>query len=146
MEETISREAEESVQAFLFDDFFSGQDDPGVEVSIYVRGKQVPIRLKRGLSLAEREEAKNAAITRRIRPDGQMEILAINEAKLQVETLIRAVKSWPFTKDGQPVPITRENLLALGSDVADAILLEVTRLAQVREEALVPFAPPSDAA
>jgi len=131
---------------FFFDDFFVGSDDPGVEIKPVLRGRVVPMRITRGLSLDDREAAKAMAVRQHLNPQGQMVLDGIDEKVLNVEVLARALKSWPFTRDGQPVPITRQTITALGGDCCDAIMAEMAKLLSAAEDAHAPFENPSDAA
>ena len=131
---------------FLFDDFFVSPEDPGVEVQIPFKGRLVPIRLKRGLTLAEKENATQAAITRHIDEDtGRVLIDGIDDAKLGSAVVAAYIKEWPFRRaDGNPVPATPEFVAQLDSNFSDALMTVIKRLQEgKREEADGPFAPTS---
>jgi hypothetical protein len=135
-------------ETFLFEDFFIPADDPGVETSITVNGREIPLRVKRGLSLGDREAARAVATKMDIDlMKGTMKVDSFDEGVFTIELLFRCLVSWPFTKDGVAVPITRDNIRALSSSAAD----EMAKLVQLfvggnKEEALAPFEKPSDAA
>lgn len=134
-------------EMFLFDDFFVPNDDPGVQVDVAINGRSVPIMVKRGLSLGDREAAK--AIATKTRLDltkGQLVVESFDDGAFTLELLFRCIKSWPFVRDGKQVPVTRENILALKSSAADAFALLVQNLVQDKSEALTPFVKASDAA
>jgi hypothetical protein len=136
-----------SDEMFLFDDFFVPNDDPGVQVDVAINGRVVPIMVKRGLSLGDREAAKSVATKTRLDPTkGTLTAESFDEGAFVVELLFRCIKSWPFVRDGKTVPVTRENILALKSSAADAFALLVQNLVQDKMEALAPFGKASDAA
>jgi hypothetical protein len=140
-------EQEATAQVFYFDDFVVGEDDPGVEVPVEIRGQVIPIRFHRGLTIEDREAAKNAGITRRVRPEGTIELLSIREDIIQLENVTRAIKSWPFTdREGKPIPVTKQNVKALGAEALDALFFAYQKVSTGRAQALVPFVMPSDAA
>lgn len=130
---------------FLFDDFFGSATDPGIVVEIKIRGRQVPITLSRGLTLADQMACQAAALKKRL-VNGQIVMDGLDEGILVEEMLVRSIKAWPFTfKDGTSVPVTRENIrqmLGGADDIAEAI----KKLSTEGEAALAPFAPASDAA
>jgi hypothetical protein len=131
---------------FLYDDFFSTEDDPGVVVPIKIKGKTVPITLRRGLSVAERAAAETACVKRSVGPNGQMVVSGIDESKLVEEVLLLSILDWPFTtKDGEKVPVTRENIRRLRGG-AEQIAKALQTIEEQGEQALAPFEPASDEA
>lgn len=136
------RVLEEQETDFLFDDFFVAldEDDFGELVEVEIRGRQVPIYIKRGLSLADREAAKSQAIKTRIKPTGEIEIVSMDEAVFAIELMVRCIKSWPFKySNGLPVEITRENIRAMLADAVDAISLKLISNMQIRQKQREPF-------
>lgn len=132
-------------QTFYFDEFF-GSDAEGVEVTLTIRGRAVPVRIRRGLTLREKVEAQAKAVKRHVTPDGRPVIDSIDEAAIAEELAFKLLLSWPFvTRDGSPVPITRENVAALLGGLDE--LIEISRKMEVEGvEALRPFASKSDEA
>lgn len=90
-------QGEPSNETFLVDDFFVDDADAGVEIRPVLRGRVVPMTVKRGLNLRDREAAKAAAIKSHLAPNGQLVVDGIDEAVLNIEVLFRAIKAWPFT-------------------------------------------------
>jgi hypothetical protein len=132
-----------SDQQFFFDEFF-GEDD-GVEILLPVRGKKVPIRIRRGLPLQEKLAAQSAAIKRKINPvTGKIEVDRIEEGAAARELAFRMLLDWPFTyrETGEKVPITRENVDKLLGGM-DKLIELVGKLDEEGEAALAPFALPS---
>lgn len=125
---------------FYADDFFAMEDDPGVKVFITMRGRQVPIHLKRGLTLEDEMAAQSAALKKTITPEGKIVVEGLDESALVVEMLYRQINRWPFTNrtTGQKLPITRENIkrmLGGAEELAEAI----KKLNAEGEAALAPF-------
>lgn len=136
-----------SDETFLFDDFFVPQSDAGIEELVTIRGRQVPIFFKRGMSLGDREQAKAAATKTHITPKGELVIDGFDQGVFTIELLARLIKSWPFTRNGTLVTVSRENIVALGADVADALQTVAEKyVSPQKTEALAPFETPSDAA
>jgi hypothetical protein len=132
---------------FFYDNFFVSQDatDPGKEVMVTIRGREVPIRIKRGLSLEDREAAKAQAITKRIKPDGTPEIVKLDEGVFAIELIVRNVLSWPFRhRNGSKVPITRENIKAMVADGADALATTIMKSIQGQVTATANFTSSSE--
>lgn len=129
-------------ETFFFDEFFA--DDSGVEILLPIRGRRVPIRIKRGLTLAEKIKAQSVAIKRRVDPaTGRVVVEEINEAAGAEAVILAMLVSWPFvTRDGSPVPITRENINKLlgGLDVLADL---VQKMEAEGDAALAPFVRPS---
>lgn len=122
---------------FNFDDFFVTQDpkQSGTVVQVDLEDvngntRTVPITIKRGLSFGDQEAAKQNAVKKRIKPNGEVEILDINEDIFAVEIVARAVKDWPFKySDGKKVPVTRENVkFLLAGGVATLATLLINKI------------------
>lgn len=129
-------------EQFFYDEFFA--DDNGVEVWLPIRGRSVPIRIKRGLTLREKTQAQAVAIKRRVDPaTGRVIIEDINEAAGAEAVILASIVSWPFVhRDGSPVPITKEtvNKLLGGLDILGNLL---ARMEAEGDAALAPFVHPS---
>lgn len=133
-------------EQFFFDEFFADDEDPGIEIKVTIKGKQVPIRIKRGLSLEDRAEAELMALKTKMGENG-LEVVGIDEKAAMREMVFRAIKSWPF-KDratGEPTPITRENVMKMLGG-GDEIMKAITVIDKQGEDALGPFEPASPAA
>lgn len=110
-------------EPFLFDDFFVPDSDPGIEVPIVLQGRPVPFVLKRGITLKDKEEATAAAMTRHFTEEGKLVVDGLDDQKLTAELLTRCIKSWPFVhKDGSPVPVTAENIMAMVGDAGEKLV------------------------
>jgi hypothetical protein len=64
-------------ETFLYDDFFSPADDPGIEISPMIRGRKVPLRIKRGISLVDAGEARDLASKKALK-DGAPVVVSID--------------------------------------------------------------------
>jgi len=139
----MSKQASEEL--FLYDDFFSPVDDPGIEIHAMIRGRKVPLRIKRGLSLIDAANARERASTRVLnRQTGMPEVVAMDESRMNILLLQSSIISWPFKyRDGSLVPITEQTIGEMLGDAAAAVLEHVQRLMEGRQEALVPFDKPS---
>lgn len=134
------------MEAFLFDDFFVSLDpsDPGEEMVVELSGRQVPLRVKRGLSLSDRSAANSQAVKTRVTPDGKLEVVSVDQEIFQTELLFRCLKSWPFTfSNGEHVPITREYIKAMFGENVDAITANIQKRMKGVKENKAPFSKPS---
>lgn len=145
--QVVANEPEQEQESFLFDEFFESEEDKGVELPIRIAGRIVPIRIKRGLSNADRAAAEMAAIKRQPLPNGGFKMLGLDEQRLADEMVVRGIVSWPFkNKDGSMVPITRETVAKLKGG-SEAILQALTSFDAEGEKAFAPFqASPAQAA
>lgn len=127
-------------QDFYYDDFFASDETPGAEIVVEIRGRQVPFTVKRGASFKDFSEARENATKMRFKPDGKPEIYSYSDFIFGVEVLARCIKSWPFkTRDGQPVPVTREKIAEFGTDGVQAVMLAIQKVTEKGVEALAPF-------
>lgn len=122
-------------KTFLYDDFFIPSDDPGIEKLVHIKGRDIPIRFKRGFSMDDIQAAKAVAVKSKVNlKTGQMEIVGVDEGKFMNELLYRAIVAWPFTdRNGRKVAIDRETigeLCAEGSQVFMAVLNELIGVGQ----------------
>lgn len=146
----------------LFEDFFVDARDPGVARTLTLKDRQgnerqVEIRMKRALTLGDREAAKAAGTKTTVKPNGQLQVVGFDDGEFTIDLLSRAILSWPFKRverdeDGNivreiPVAVTKDNLRAMRHDNADefAKLVQELIVGSPREE-LDFFEKPSDAA
>ena len=126
-------------EQFFADEFFLLEDDPGITVQVKMRGRVVPITLKRGLTLEDEMAAQAAALNKQV-VNGRVVIGSLNEAALVEEMLIRSIKDWPFIdrKTGQKFPITKENVRRMLGG-ADELAEAIKKLNTEGEKVLAPF-------
>jgi hypothetical protein len=126
------------VESFFFDEFFGS--DEGVEILLPIRGRSVPLRIKRGLTLREKAAAEGKAIKRSVNlKTGQITVEGIDEAAAAEEIAFQMLLSWPFThRDGSPVPLTRENAAKLLGGL-DTLVGLVKKIEEEGDAALAPF-------
>lgn len=136
--------SEQSQETFYVDEFFATEDDPGVKVTVKIKGRMVPITFKSGLTVEEKAKAQAKALKRHVTPDGRLVIDEVNESEAAIYMLAVAIKDWPFTDraTGQKLPITVENIRKLmgGADEMAAIIQKID---QEGAAALAPFEPAS---
>lgn len=126
-------------EEFLFDDYFSDPNDKGIEIHVRFRGKVLPFRIKHSLSLGEKQKAMNAALSVSIDASGKPSIDNMNQGAYTEEIVAAALLSWPFTKDGKPLPLTRANIHALDGTLSEKIANIALGVEQSQESAAVPF-------
>lgn len=135
-------------EIYDFDDFFVSLEDPGIAYLVSVNGRDVPITVKRGIGLSDMKTAQGKAIITRKSPNGQPEIVGMDEEVFTVELLLKSILSWPFTRknpDGSrsPVEITRETIRAMLGEGGLQLQGILTKQIEGRQAALVPFESPS---
>jgi hypothetical protein len=124
---------------FFFDDFFA--EDEGIEVSIKIRGREVPLTVKPGVSVSERDAAVSRSYIREMDDKGRISIKGIDQKRLNAELMATAILNWPFKqRDGKRVPITADNCARLLVEGADQILLILKEGREAKLEMLDPFA------
>jgi hypothetical protein len=119
-----------SDQEFLYDDFFSPQNHPGIPTTIEVRGKPLTIGL-RILSFGDVQKLmqKNTRIT--VGADGKPQVEILNDEEGNMDLILASLKSWPFkNRDGSMVEINAQTLSEMHPDVLGAILQAVTEFSQ----------------
>lgn len=128
-------------EVFYFDEFFA---DEGVDILLPIRGRKVPLRIRRGLPLKEKAAAQAVAVKRHVDPNsGRVVIDQIDESLAAEEIAYRMILSWPFiNRDGSKVSITRENVSKLLGGM-DTLVSLVEKMEQEGDAALVPFVAPS---
>jgi hypothetical protein len=130
---------------FLVDDFFVSASDPGVELSVEFKGRVVPLRVRRSITLGAKEAAMQGAIQRHVTDEGRVVVDGMDDAKLTAGVLHAYLVAWPFSSaDGTPLPVTLENIERLDSNFLEAALTVLRNKQTAREEqADGPFAPAS---
>lgn len=132
-------------EEFLFDDFFATDEQKTVEVPVTILGRVVPITVKAGISVEDRLAAQRAAVKRLVNTRGEVISTSVDEAEATLELLTRVIYSWPFTKHGERVPVTKENIKKLLGGM-DALAEAVKKIDEQGADALGPFVKPSDEA
>lgn len=143
MENNLKLETEE----VLYDDFFSDPSDEGVEAVIEHRGKPLTFRLKKSLTLAEKQLAADAAVGISLDKEGTPTITRMDQAAYTREVLLAGVKDWPFRyKDHSKVPINRQSIARMDGGLAEKVAAVILGQREVQQKALDPFAQKSDVA
>lgn len=134
-------------QLVLYDDFFSESGDPGVETVIEHRGKMLKFRMRRSVTLGEKQDAMASSIAISLAKDGTPHIDRMDNAAFNEALVLASVREWPFKfADGNPVPINKETVHKLDSALSEKIVAIVNGQAESQKEALVPFEMKSGAA
>jgi hypothetical protein len=128
-----------NVDEFLFDDYFDDPDIPGIELVIPFRGKPIPFRIKRSLSLGERQKANDAAIKIDIDKNGKPHLVGQpNQAAYTREIVLAGLLEWPFKKNGKPVEITRETVAKLDGVLQEELANRILGITEVNPAVLDP--------
>lgn len=142
-------------QLVLYDDFFSESGDPGVETIIEHRGKMLKFRMRRSVTLGEKQDAMASSIAISLAKDGTPHIDRMDNAAFNEALVLASVREWPFVypKDypdtslaGTSVPINKDTVHKLDSALSEKIVAIVNGQAESQKEALVPFEMKSGAA
>lgn len=125
------------MQDFLYDDFFSPKDAPGIPTTIEVRGRELPVGL-RVLNFGELREFmnKNARVT--IGPDGkpQIEVIQSDDGDANNKLILACLRSWPFkNSDGSMLEINEKHIDEMQPDVYAALLQKITEFTQKTTQA-----------
>ena len=143
----VAEEMLEENQSFLFDEYFSDEKDRGIEVQIAWKGRNLPFRIKRSLTLKEKQRANDAAIKIELDKNGKPRLTSQDQSAFTTEVLLVGLKFWPFEYHaGKPVPINRETVSKMDSGLAEEIAARILGAIEVDEKALDPFEKKSDAA
>lgn len=152
MDETINLSGED----VLYDDFFSDPDDEGVEAVIEHKGKMLTFRLKKSLTLAEKQRAADASLGFELSPDGTPKITKMDQSAYTQEVVLAGVKSWPFRYSnhrkiaehlrGTPVPINRYSVSRMDGTLAEKVAAVILGQREAQQKALDPFEQKSDVA
>lgn len=138
---------EEKGQLVLYDDFFSESGDPGVETVIEHRGKMLKFRMRRSVTLGEKQDAMASSIAISLAKDGTPHIDRMDNAAFNEALVLASVREWPFKfADGTSVPINKDTVHKLDSALSEKIVAIVNGQAESQKEALVPFEMKSGAA
>lgn len=134
-------------EIYSFDEFFTPDDAPGIEAEVLIRGKILVFEFKRGINFRDGASARAAAAKTRINPATQMpEMYAFDEAVFNIELLARTIKKWPFHQNGQPLPVTRELLQIMDTDMLEPLVRKVQEIMSNKGDYLANFGKQSDAA
>lgn len=140
---------DETLEPVLYDDYFSDPEDPGVETTIEHRGKLLKFRLKKSLTLDEKQLASDAGVKFELDKDGNPKITRMDQAAYTREIVFSGLKEWPFTYSnhpniaanlrGKPVPITRHHVSRMDGVLAEKIAAVILGQREAQQKALDPF-------
>ncbi len=125
---------------FLWDKYSADEKDRGIEIEIEYHGELLPFRIKRALTIDERQRANDAAIKIELDKSGKPRITRQDQAAFTKEIVLVGLKFWPFEyTPGKPVPINRETVSKLDGGLLDQIASHILGIAEVDKEAFDPF-------
>lgn len=138
----------DSVETYQFDDFFVPADDEGIEETVMMKdrhgnGREVPIRIKRGLRLDDALGAQAAATKTHMTPKGELVVDGVDEGVFAVELLSRIIVSWPFQRNGVTMKPSKENLRAMLATNLTGFKPLIQRVMANKADTLAPFEKPS---
>lgn len=146
----------QEAEAMLYDDYFSDENDLGVEVEISHKGKLLPFRLKKSLTLAEKQRASDAAVEIKLDKDGNPTISRMDQSAYTREIILAGVLEWPFKYSehrniaeelrGRAVPINRYSVSRIDGILGDKIAAAILGQREVQQKAIDPFDQKSDVA
>jgi hypothetical protein len=130
-------------EQYLFNDF--SITDASEEITVPFGGREIPFKIKHGLTLLERQKASDLSVKRSIDPNtGKISIVGIDDARFAVETIVMGVAEWPFVDaSGKAVPISRENVMKLDPMLIDELAMRILNVRAQQVVALDPFEKPS---
>lgn len=139
---SIDIEVQETV---LYDDYFTDENDRGVEAVIEHNGKFLKFRLKKSLTLEEKQRATDAGVGIVLDKNGEPKITKMDQAAYTRAVLLAGVKFWPFEySPGKPVPISEKTIRRLDGGLGDKIASVILGQQIAQAQALDPFAPKSE--
>lgn len=132
-------------ETFLFNEYFADPSDKGAPVTIPFNGKDLPFRLRRSLTIHERQRANDAAVAIEIGDDGKPKVTKLDQGAYNVEIVLAGLKEWPFEfSPGRSVPINRKYVEQLDGVLLERIANQILRVGEVQKDALDPFEMKSD--
>ncbi len=149
LKEKTQQMAEDMIeQRFIWSEYSSDASDRGVEVVVTWRGQSIPIRIKRALTIDERQKANRAAIQIDLDKDGKPTITRQDQSAYTKMICLVGLKYWPFEySPGQPVPINMKTLSEMDGSLLDEISLRILSGTQPPTKAqLDPLESPSEEA
>lgn len=113
--------------SFLWEEYAADPGDKGVTIEIEHKGKKTPFRVKRVLTIDERQAANEAGVEIGLDKNGKPVIKKQDQAAFTKEIVRVGLKWWPFEYGpGKPVPITPQHIAELDGElltkIANAIL------------------------
>lgn len=134
-----------NVNFYPWEDFSSEEGGRGVEVIIPFQGKALPFRIRKSLTIDERQKANDAAIDIGMDKHGKPVINRQDQGAYTKEIVRLGLKFWPFEfEPGKPVPITPKNIARLDGGLLSEIAARILGTAEVDQDELTPFGKKSE--
>lgn len=133
--------------SFLWENYASDPSDKGVDIIVEWQGEELPFRIKRVLTIDERQRANEAGVLISIDKDGKPKIEKQDQAAYTKQIVLAGLKRWPFEYEpGKSVPITLRNISALDGSLLDKLAQHILGITRVRKDEYDPFVSQSDEA
>lgn len=134
-------------ESFLWENYSTDPSDKGVEVYIEHRGDIIPFRVRRSLTIDERQKANSAAIEVKLDKDGHPTLARQDQSAYTKQIVLLGLKYWPFEfEPGKPVPITMKNIERLDGGLLDKIAAHILGAVEVDKGKFDPFVQKSEEA
>jgi hypothetical protein len=134
-------------KTFLWEEYAADSSDRGVLVEIEWRGEVLPFRIKRVLTIDERQRAQQAGVELGIDEKGKPKLIRQDQAAYTKAIVLVGLKEWPFEfEPGKRVPINETTVSKLDAGLLDEIALRILGTTQVNKGDLAPFGKASAAA
>lgn len=134
-------------KVFLWEEYADDNTDRGVSVDIMWHGEVLPFRIKRVLTIDERQIAQQAGIEIGVDEQGRPKLLRQDQAAYTKAVVRLGLKAWPFEyEEGKHVPINEKTVEKLDAGLLDEIAARILGITQVRRSDADPFGSPSAAA
>jgi len=156
MDEMENKVSNPEPEDMLYDDYFTDEDDPGVKAVIEHKGKLLEFRLKKSLTLDEKQLASDAAVGIELDKDGNPHITKMDQAAYTKAIVFAGVLGWPFKYSnhpkiaanlrGKPVPITKYHVSRMDGVLAEKVANIILGQQGAQQKAIDPFAQKSGAA
>lgn len=130
---------------FLFSDFFTDANAPGVKIELEWGGRILPLRIKHSLTLGDKQKANRAAFEFSVDENNKPTLTKQDQGAYTTEVVLAGLLEWPFEYEpGKPVPINRQTVSQIDGDLASAIAARILAGTKVNAAALVPFGKKSE--
>lgn len=125
---------------FLWEDYASEEGDKGVEIQLLHKGQLLPFRVKRHLTIDEKQRATDAGIQIELDMKGVPHIKKQDQAAFMKEVVRIGLVKWPFEySEGNPVPLNPKTISRLDGTLLSELSSRILGITEVTKEELDPF-------
>jgi hypothetical protein len=134
--------------AFLWENYSADTSNKGIRVELEWQGEVLPFRIKRVLTIDERQRANEAAVMKiGLDKEGRPVIEKQDQSEFTKQIVLAGLKFWPFEfEPGKPVPITYKTISQLDGGLLDLLARHILGAVAVKREDYDPFVSQSDEA